>query len=153
MGYAIIATIDDVQTSSSQTLVKANNYTNVAIPQQIQDVLKPLLPAKPSEVSNTTWDFKTQSKDEDGNDVDTWNACPTIDYVDQSANISLDISKAKALSAKAEAIQESNKYTDAQLASLKETVTSLQIERGLTTFDVIMLLNALTSKGGLEWQQ
>ena len=153
MGYAIIATIDDVQTSSSQTLVKANNYTNVAIPQQIQDVLKPLLPAKPSEVSNTTWDFKTQSKDEDGNDVDTWNACPTIDYVDQSANISLDISKAKALSAKAEAIQESNKYTDDHLSPLKETVTSLQIERGLTTFDVIMLLNALTSKGGLEWQQ
>lgn len=153
MGYAIIATVDDLQTSSSQTLVRANNYTNVAIPQQLQDVLKPLLPAKPSEVSNTTWDFKTQTKDADGKDIDTWNACPTIDYVDQSANISLDISKAKALSAKAEAIQESNKYTDDQLSPLKETVTSLQVERGLTTFDVIMLLDSLSSKRGLEWQQ
>lgn len=153
MPIVTLATLDDVQTSSSQTLVQANNYTNVAIPQQLQDVLKPLLPAKPSEVSNTTWDFKTKTKDADGKDVDTWNACPTIDYVDQSANISLDISKAKALSAKAEAIQESNKYTDDQLSPLKETINSLQVERGLTTFDVIMLLNSLSSKGGLEWQQ
>lgn len=153
MPIVTLATLDDVASSSSNTLIQANNYTNLTIPQQIQDVLIPLLPAKPSEVSNIGWDFLNKFKDANGNDQQEWETCPTIDYVDQSANISLDICKTLVASGKASSVLDSTKYTDEQLAPVKEIVNSLQVERGLTTFDVIMLLDTLSSKGGLEWQQ
>ena len=73
MAYIVIATTDDVQTSSAQTLINANNYTNTAIPEQIQEVLLPLLPARPDQVSNVTWDFKTTTVDADGNEVKNGN--------------------------------------------------------------------------------
>lgn len=181
MPISTIASIEDVQTSSAQVLTQATNYTDVAIPQQLQDVLKPLLPAKPSEVSNTTWDFKTHIQDKDGNNVETWNACPTIDYVDQSANISLDIAKTLVSEAKAKTIVDSNAYTDSSIKKINETLTNsieascqesisktqnytdqqisiltktieaLKVEKGMTIYDVVELLDALDSNRSTEW--
>lgn len=118
MSYIVIATTDDVQTSSAQTLINANNYTNTAIPEQIQEVLLPLLPARPDQVSNVTWDFKTTTVDADGNEVKKWEHSPTIEYVDQSANISLDICKTLVSSGKAEAVTASNAYTDLSVSGI-----------------------------------
>jgi len=118
MPLVVIATTEDLKQSSNQTLIQANNYTDITIPEQIQEVLLPLLPASPTEVSNVTWDFQATTADSEGNELTKWESAPTIEYVDQSANISLDICKTLVSAAKAQAITDSNAYTDTAIEGI-----------------------------------